>query len=246
MSTDQTMEHGVTEDAARPALWTGDTGSLREPSRRALVQLLRGPYLSAASHGRLWTALLADEDAIRSRLSDMFLELVTDDAAQVAFVRNAGQDVDAPKVMRTATLTFLDTALLLHLRQQLLHETTGHQAIVGVDEVADQLQVYRGKDSADPAGFARRIATSWQKMIKYGLLSATSTEGRYVVSPVLRLVFGPEEIAAVRREYNRLAEAALPAPADDGGTSPGGVGAGAAANRPEGTMESDEETEPAP
>lgn len=204
-----------TENTQTDALWDGDSGTLREASRRALVQLLRGPYLSAANHGRLWTALLADEDAIRSRLSDMFLELITDDGAQLAFVRNASSDIDAPKVMRTATLTFLDTALLLHLRQQLLHESTGNKAIVGADEVADQLQVYRGKDGADPAGFAKRIATSWQKMVKYGLLSATTTEGRFVVSPVLRLVFGPEEIAAVRHEYTRLAEGALPLGTDD-------------------------------
>lgn len=208
------QDQNDTEGPASAALWDGDGGTLRESSRRALVQLLRGPYLSATSHGRLWTALLADEDAIRSRLSDMFLELVTDDGAQVAFVRNAGAQIDAPKVMRTAALTFLDTALLLHLRQQLLHESTGNKAIVGVDEVADQLQVYRGKDGADPAGFAKRINTSWAKMIKYGLLSATSTEGRYVVSPVLRLVFGPEEIAAVRNEYTRLAEG-LPAAGED-------------------------------
>lgn len=247
MSTEQYMStapEAVTEEAAgQSALWTGDSGSLREPSRRALVQLLRGPYLSGASHGRLWAALLADEDAIRSRLSDMFLELITDDAAQVAFVRNAGEDIDAPKVMRTATLTFLDTALLLHLRQQLLHETTGNQAIVGADEVADQLQVYRGKDAADPAGFAKRINTSWQKMVKYGLLSATSTEGRYVVSPVLRLVFGPEEIAAVRNEYSRLAEGALPLAMDDVGPSLGGPGSAAGPDAGDGSPSDSEETE---
>jgi hypothetical protein len=195
------------EPGAGVGLWDGDAGTLREPSRRALVQLLRGPYLSAASHGNLWTALLGDEDAIRSRLADMFLELVTDHAGQVAFVRNAGTET-APKVLRTAPLTFLDTALLLHLRQQLLHESTGSKTIVGFDEVADQLQVYRGKDTADPAGFGKRINASWNKMKGYGLLAPTSTEGRFEVSPVLRLVFGPEEIAAVREEYRRLVAAA--------------------------------------
>ncbi|MDT0169741.1 DUF4194 domain-containing protein [Pseudarthrobacter sp. BRE9] len=187
------------------ALWEGDTGTLREPSRRVLVQLLRGPYLSASRHGNLWTALLSDEDAVRSSLADLFLDLVTDHAAQVAFVRNTSADVDAPKVMRTATLTFLDTALLLHLRQTLLQESGGRKTIVGADEVADQLQVYRGKDNADIAGFSKRINSSWQKMVKYGLLAATSTEGRFEVSPVLRLVFGAEEIAAVQAEYRRLA-----------------------------------------
>ncbi|MDQ0733070.1 DUF4194 domain-containing protein [Arthrobacter sp. B1I2] len=196
------------------ALWEGDTGTLREPSRRVLVQLLRGPYLSASRHGNLWTALLSDEDAVRSSLADLFLDLVTDHAAQVAFVRNTSADVDAPKVMRTATLTFLDTALLLHLRQTLLQEGGGRKTIVGADEVADQLQVYRGKDNADIAGFSKRINSSWQKMVKYGLLAATSTEGRFEVSPVLRLVFGAEEIAAVQAEYRRLAAEVEPSSAE--------------------------------
>lgn len=200
-----------TEPTVGVGLWDGDVGTLRESSRRALVQLLRGPYLSATSHGNLWTALLGDEDAIRSRLADMFLELVTDHAAQVAFVRNAGTDT-APKVLRTAPLTFLDTALLLHLRQQLLHETTGSKTIVGFDEIVDQLQIYRGKDTADPAGFGKRINASWNKMKDYGLLAPTSTEGRFEVSPVLRLIFGPEEIAAVREEYRRLAATAAVGP----------------------------------
>jgi hypothetical protein len=196
------------------ALWEGDTGTLREPSRRVLVQLLRGPYLSASRHGNLWTALLSDEDAVRSSLADLFLDLVTDHAAQVAFVRNTSADVDAPKVMRTATLTFLDTALLLHLRKTLLQEGGGRKTIVGADEVADQLQVYRGKDNADIAGFSKRINSSWQKMVKYGLLAATSTEGRFEVSPVLRLVFGAEEIAAVQAEYRRLAAEVEPGSAE--------------------------------
>jgi hypothetical protein len=195
-------------------LWDGDNGTLREPSRRVLVQLLRGPYLSASRHGNLWTALLSDEDAVRSSLADLFLDLVTDHAAQVAFVRNTSADVDAPKVMRTATLTFLDTALLLHLRQTLLQESGGRKTIVGADEVADQLQVYRGKDNADIAGFSKRINSSWQKMVEYGLLAASSTEGRFEVSPVLRLVFGAEEIAAVQAEYRRLAAEVEPGSAE--------------------------------
>lgn len=211
MSAPRPADRSVAEPQPQPVpdgpamrLWDGDGGTLREPSRRALVQLLRGPYLSAARHANLWSALLADEDQIRSRLADLFLELVADHESQVAFVRNAAAP-DAPKVMRTATLTFLDTAMLLHLRQQLLHDSHGTRTIVGADEVADQLQVYRGSDNADPAGFAKRINSSWNKMVKFGLLAPTSTEGRFEVSPVLRLVFGAEEIAAVRAEYRRLA-----------------------------------------
>lgn len=195
-------------------LWEGDAGTLREHSRRVLVQLLRGPFLSAARHANLWSALLADEEQIRARLADLFLELVADHESQIAFARNVQEAEDAPRVIRTATLTFLDTALLLHLRQQLLHDAHNTRTIVGVDELTDQLQVYRGRDNADPAGFSKRINSSWTKMVKYGLLAPTSTEGRFEVSPVLRLVFGPEEIAAVRAEYQRLVnEASDPDPA---------------------------------
>lgn len=193
-------------EEAASGLWPGDTGTLREQSRRAFVHLVRGPYLSAQRHSNLWNALLNDQDAIGSRLADMFLTLVVDTEAQVAFVRNTEVDgLDVPRVVRTAALTFIDTALLLNLRQQLLQSGGSERTIVGRAEVADQMHVYRGRDSADPAGFAKRINASWSKLEKYGILAATSTEGRFEVSPVLRLVFGAQEIAAVQAEYARLA-----------------------------------------
>lgn len=187
-------------------LWAGDAGGLREPSRRALVQLLRGPYVSAARHPALWGAVLNDQEQLRARLADMFLELVVDVDQEVAFIRNVDVDgLDAPRVVRTAPLTFMDTALLLHLRQQLLTGGVGERVIVGIDEVREHLAVYQPASDADHAGFAKRISASWEKLKKYGLLSTTSTEDRFEVSPVLRLVFGPEQIAAVRAEYARLA-----------------------------------------
>lgn len=197
------IDEAGTEDNT---LWERDTGTLRDASRRALVQLLRGPFLSAQRHGHLWAALLNDESEIRSRLADAYLDLVVDVENQLAFARNVrAADTETPKVMRSHPLTFLDTAMLLHLRQQLLHSDGRERVIVGKDEVADQLQVYRGADDSDPAGFAKRINSSWQKMNSYGILAATSTEDRFEVSPVLRLIFGADEIAAVQAEYRRLA-----------------------------------------
>lgn len=199
-----------------PGLWPGDTGTLREPSRRALVQLLRGPYMSADRHPAVWGALLNDEAEIRSRLADLFLDLVVDAEAQVAFVRNVvHDDTDTPKVVRTVGLTFMDTAMLLHLRQVLLRSGGGERTIVGQDEVADQLGAYRTATDADPAGFAKRINASWQKLINYGILARTSTEGRYEISPVLRLIFGADQIAAVQAEYDRLARASGATVPDD-------------------------------
>lgn len=202
---DPMTQPAPTADPAPAALWDGDAGTLHLASRRALVQLLRGPYLAARRHPQLWSALLGDEQPIRSRLADLFLELVLDTEAEVAFVRNAEPDgVEAPRVVRAAAMTFMDTAMVLHLRQLLLQAGSGERVIVGADEVADQLQVYRGRDDADPAGFARRVNASWTKLEKYGILQRTSTEGRVEISPVLRLVFGAEEISTVQAEFERL------------------------------------------
>lgn len=210
-------ESAADDGVGGEGLWSGDPGTLRAPSRRALVQLLRGPYLAAGRHPQLWGALLNDESALRSRLADLFLDLVVDTEQQVAFVRNVDEDdVDTPRVVRTAPLTFMDTALLLHLRAQLLGAGPGERVIVGQDEVTDHLTVYRAAQDTDASGFVRRIAASWEKLKKYGLLQATTTEGRFEVSPVLRLVFGPEQIAAVREQY-----AVLAARADEGRLDPG-------------------------
>lgn len=196
---------GAGQGSDPAVLWSGDNGTLREQSRRAVVALVRGPYLSSTRQAQLWSGLLADEQAIRSHLADMYLDLVVDVEAGVAFVRNVDDDeAGAPRVVRTAPLTFMDTAMLLHLRQVLVRESAGARAIVGEDEVAEQLSVYRSATTTDPAGFAKRVRASWRKLVDYGLLQATTTEDRWEISPVLRLVFGAEQVAAVQREYTRI------------------------------------------
>ena len=105
-------------------LWPGDHGTLPAAARLALARLVRGPYLAAEPEPDTWRALLAHEDVVRERLADQYLDLVVDGDAQVAFVRDVPA-ADAPQVVREVTLTFLDTALLLHLRALLLDSADG-------------------------------------------------------------------------------------------------------------------------
>lgn len=217
--TEAPPEHQHPESAANGAggddsqstgirLWDRDTGTLRKASRTALSALIKGPYISAERQQQNWRALLSDTDEIRSRLADMFLDLVIDDERGVAFVRNAeSYDDDAPQVVRTSPLTLMDTAMLLHLRRELVAATGGGRVIVGRDEVYEHLQAYRSQVSTDDAGFTKRINSSWKKMQTLGILQRTATagvDGRFEISPVLRLIFGPEQIQAVRAEYARL------------------------------------------
>ena len=58
--------------------FAGDNGQLPLETRRVLVQLLLGPSIDATRQRHLWPVLLRDEAVLRSRLHDLFLELVVD------------------------------------------------------------------------------------------------------------------------------------------------------------------------
>ncbi|NLG47911.1 DUF4194 domain-containing protein [Gordonia sp. (in: high G+C Gram-positive bacteria)] len=185
------------------------TSELAVDTRRALVQLLKGPLITAAKHPDVWRTVLRDEKILRSRVADVFLDLVVDDENQLAFTRPADTgDIDAPTVLRTERLTFMDTVMLLALRQLLLRSQPGERVIVDRDEIAEQLEVYRRHADTDPAGFRKRINASWTKLTKYSILSTTTTEDRMEISPVLRQLFDADQIALVAGEFQRIVDEA--------------------------------------
>ncbi|GAA4705169.1 protein of unknown function (DUF4194) [Promicromonospora umidemergens] len=197
-------ENGADGDAgAGVRLWPGDHGTLPAPARLALARLVRGPYLAAESDQDTWRALLTNEDVVRERLADQYLDLVVDADAQVAFVRDVPAQ-DAPQVVRELTLTFLDTALLLHLRALLLDSADARVAI-SRDEAADHLGMYRRRGGGSPMDFTRQLDATWARLIESGMLEPLSGD-RCVVSPVLRTVFGADQVAALSAEYARLAK----------------------------------------
>lgn len=191
-------------DQSGPGLWPGDAGVLAHQSRRALVSLVKGPYLARSQRRELWEALLADQDGIRSRLNDMFLDLVIDLEQELAFVKPADLD-DAPEVVRTRTLTFMDTAMLLVLRQALLLDEGRGRVLIGLEEVAEQLAVYR--KSRDEPDFRKRVNASWTTMLKLGLLHQTDTE-RAEISPIVRYLIDGPRVATIQATYERLAGSA--------------------------------------
>jgi len=198
---------GTGTDAAPAAgLWPGDTGLIGEQARRALLELIKGPYLSGVKAPALWSALLADEVGIRSRLHELFLELVVDRVGEFAFVRNVSTtELKLPSTVRTAALTFLDTAMLLVLRQMLLAGEGGGRVIVGQEDVFEQLRVYRTVDR-DETDFNKRLNSTWLKMKNtLRVIHQAGAEDRAEISPVLRLIVDAGQIAAISGEYRRIA-----------------------------------------
>jgi hypothetical protein len=189
-------------------LYPGDTGLLPEPARRALVQLLSGPSLEQRRHSRLWPSLLQHEAVIRSRLADLFLELILDPDRGIAFTRQADTgELETPILLRRSPLTFIDSVLLLYLRQVLVDaELRGQPALVDRDELAEQLRLYESADNTDRAGFDKRINNAIEKAKKNSLLAALKGNAdRFEISASLKLIFGPEEVEQLTAIYSAMA-----------------------------------------
>lgn len=192
---------------AAGALFLGDTGTLPLDARRALCQLLSGPSIDAQRQPPLWAALLRHEAGVRRVLCELFLELVIDRDGGVAFARQADTaELESPTLLRSAPLTFIESVLLLFLRQQLAEaDTRGERAVVDELQLVEALSVYEKHLSTDRAGFARRVAAAINKMRENQLLSRLrGSEDRYEVSPVLKLLFSAEEVQALAEAYRGL------------------------------------------
>jgi len=204
-------------DAAQPSantLFMGDSGELALDTRRALVQLLAGPSLDGRRHPKLWPILVRAEVLIRRRLAELFLELVIDRDVQVAFTRQADTgDLDVPLLLRRAQLTFIDSILLLHLRQRLTQaDSQGDRAVVSTDEIMEFLTLYERSSNTDRAGFVKRVHASIEKIKKHSILQKIrSSDDRFEISPTLKLLFSAEEIQALTNLYQRMAAGEAPA-----------------------------------
>ncbi|RDS78769.1 DUF4194 domain-containing protein [Dyella monticola] len=191
------------------ALFESDTGALPLDARRALCQLLIGPSIDGR-HNPLWSAVLRFEAQLRAHLNDLFLELVLDREAGVAFTRQADTgELDTPVLLRSSPLTFIDSVLLLYLRQQLAEaDAQGHRAVVEESVLVDALSVYEKNVSTDRAGFNKRIAASIAKMKENHVLEKLrGSEDRYEVSPALKLLFSAEDVQNLANVYRQLREA---------------------------------------
>lgn len=186
----------------------GDSAELPLETRRVLVQLLLGPTVDAQRQTKLWPVLVRDERVLRARLHELFLELVIDLDQQVAYTRQlVDPELEIPVLLRRASFTFLQSALLLYLREQLiLAEARGERAVVSREEMQEQLAAYQPAETRDQAKFVKQVAGAVERADKLNLLrKLRGSDERYEVSPALKLLFSAEEIIALTRTYERLA-----------------------------------------
>lgn len=209
--TDTALPPELAEETAFVGLFAGDTGQLRLDTRRVIVQLLLGPSLEARRQSKLWPVLVRDEAMVRSRLHELFLDLVIDREQEVAFTRQVGSsELELPVLLRRTPLTLLDSALLLYLRQRLTESDAQlERAVVSTQEMSEHLSMFQRDANTDHARFAKQIQHAIDNAVKYSLLRRLRNAGdRFEVAATLKLLFSAEQIQTLGRSYR--ATAALP------------------------------------
>jgi hypothetical protein len=114
-------------------------------------------------------------------------------------------------------LTFIDSVLLLFLRQRLSQaDVHAERAVIAADEIVEYLTTYERSASTDRAGFVKRVHASIEKIKKHSILQKLrATEDRFEISPTLKLLFSVEEIQALIRVYREIAQGTATEPASD-------------------------------
>jgi hypothetical protein len=198
----------------------GDKGTLPVEARRVLVQLLRGPSVDVRRHAKLWPILLRDEEVITSRLHDIFLELVVDRDQGVAFTRQmAFEQLDIPILLRKAPLTFIESVLVLYLRQRLTQaDAQGDRAVVSSPEMLEHMSVFERQPNPDHAKFEKQSFNAIEKMKTLSLLhKLQGADERFEVSPTLKLLFSAEDIQALTKVYINSKSASSSSESNDSG-----------------------------
>jgi hypothetical protein len=200
--------------SAPTSVFLGDSGDLPLETRRVMVQLLLGPALDAKRQSKLWPVLLRDERLLRSRLHELFLDIVIDHEQQVAFTRQVVDDqLDVPVLLRKASLTFIQSALLLYLREQLIQaEARGERAVVSRDDMVSHLAVFEPDGNPDRARFDKQMTGAIERGKELSLLrKLRGADERYEVSPTLKLLFAAEQIQALADTYSKIRDGGAPA-----------------------------------
>lgn len=206
-------------------LFKGDRGDLPLDTRKLLAHLKRGPFLSARRQPQMWTNLLAGEEHIRRHLNNEMLQLVIDYDQELAMVRQVvTEHADVPVLLRKQRLAFIDSVMLLQLRERVLAASVeGELAVVTREDLFEYMRAFQ-KDVTDDVKFRKRCNAAVDRLVGASvLLPLRGSEERFEVSPILRMIFGAEEVEAVSRAYAAMAanaEAAKESTFEDDGDSP--------------------------
>lgn len=174
--------------------------------REAAQELLKYGLLEENQKPNLYRTALNHHEEIRRILEPLDLNLAADEVRGLLFVTvrkdaNAEQDEWANPLVRRQRLNLEQSLLIAILRQHFIaHEqesgTGSSQALVAVDELIPQLQVYLGDEGSDARERTRTI-NLLDQLKGHGLVSALDSHDRVVIRPIITHLANPENLQAL-------------------------------------------------
>lgn len=192
---------------ANTQLHENDNGTMTAAQRRAFGELLKGPFVSIDRTPEVFKTISVHRELFASHLDNLFLTLVVDDAAGIAYAKSWEEDAtESRTLMRKKALSFAESVLLLSLRHELMRESPSERVVVSKDEIFEGCLPFLSSLGTDKTAAWKKLDAAWNKLKDVSIVRATPVDGRFDVSPVLRLIFSAEEIAQLEANYRQLLE----------------------------------------
>jgi hypothetical protein len=197
-------EYGGTEEfSGSDPLFTGDVGQLPTDMRVTLVALLKRRYLTADRHPKEWRIVLENELALRTRLNDLFLELVIDRTYEVAYKKQATSDSGAkfPTLLYDQAYNREETILLVYLRRLTRSRQKAGDDAVFVDraELIDEVATFRPPSATNHVQDNRSAVNAVDTLLKNDILLRTPVTDRFRVAPIIEVLLPVDRIQDLAR-----------------------------------------------
>ena len=204
--TDEGLADEPMMPAERSELFDGDAGALTAAQRLCLIALLKNTFINAAEHPAHWRTLTADELLIKGRLNDLLLDLVIDREREVAYkvqIRDADGVATVPPLLKAATYTREETALMIFLRSRYTSGRTDGLEHVWVDrdELRAHMESLRPAHATDLAGDRRRTDNAIATLARARILHGRADAESFRVSPVIEALLPVTELRALAQWF---------------------------------------------
>lgn len=183
-----------------------DERRTQQKIRETVQEMLKYGLLEQSHKPNLYRTALAHRDEMARILEPLDLAMDLDEVRGLVFVtvrqnETVEQDDWSNPLVRRQRLNLEQSLLIAILRQHFIayeqeSGTGASLALVAVDELIPQLQVYLG-DLGSEARERTRIITLLDQLKGHGLVSAPDTHDRVIIRPIIAHLANPENLQAL-------------------------------------------------
>ncbi|CDL79525.1 DUF4194 domain-containing protein [Xenorhabdus cabanillasii] len=187
-------------------------------ARQVLVTLLRHGVILSSQKIKLFASLCRYQNDIREYLSEIYLKLILDERAGVAFIANINDEEDKKSlgmdddeetlsIISRRTLSLYDTLLLLVLRKHYQdRESSGEQKIIiDIERIESNLTPFLPLTNSTKSD-RKKLNGALNKMVNKKILSSVrGSDDRFEITPIIRYVVNAEFLEKMLADYLNMA-----------------------------------------